>query len=169
MNRALPAFLQELFDRGVDPLDDPRARAWLEQHPEQLPAFASLRALVREVRAVPPAMTWPRRRWPLWLMTGAAGVLAAIAVWWLYASAVPGSWSPPSAGLPRPLFAPRSQVRSSATSEERIVAGSRQFVFATVQGTLSQKASTTRSMTSTEPQLPTVFLRTTVFDTTIRP
>jgi hypothetical protein len=47
MNRTLPPFLQELFDRGQDPLADAAARAWLEQHPEQLPAFASLRALVQ--------------------------------------------------------------------------------------------------------------------------
>jgi len=172
MNRTLPPFLQELFDRGIDPLEDAAARAWLEQHPDHLQAFASLRALLHEVGEVPPVMTWPRRRWPFWVAAGAAAVLVGIAVFGLYAAAVPGSGpgsgSPLSTVLPRPQFAPRAQVRSCATTEST-VAGGRQFVLATEQGTLSRRASTIRSTTSTEPQLPTVFLRTTVFETTIRP
>ena len=170
MNPTLPPFLQELFDRGIDPLEDAAARAWLEQHPDQLPAFASLRALLHEVREVPPAMTW--RRWPFQAAAGAAAVLVGIGAWWPIAAAmrvsVPPPTAPPTTVMPRPLFAARSCVRSSATTE-RIAERTREFAFATVQGTVSRQASTTLSTTSTERQLPTVFLRTTLLEEVIRP
>ncbi|MBL8732261.1 MAG: hypothetical protein JNN13_07815 [Planctomycetes bacterium] len=159
MNPVLPPFLQESFDRGVDPLDDEATRVWLQQHPEHLQAFAALRATLREVADLPPQMRWPRRWRPLWFLAGAAALLVAA---WLAAS------SPAVTVLPRPLFAPRAAVLSITTTE-RIADGTRAFAFATVQGTLSHKASTTFSTCSTGRQLPTVFLRTTVREETVRP
>jgi hypothetical protein len=165
MNPALPPLLQELFDRGVDPLDDATARAWLEQHPEHLRAFAALRATLREVAGVPPRTAWPLRRWPFLLVAGAAAVLLGVVAWWPTTATVP---APAPTVLPRPLFAPRSCVLSITTTE-RIADDTRAFAVATVQGTLSRQASTTFSTSPTVPRLPTVFLRTTVLEETIRP
>lgn len=162
MNPAMPPFLQEPFDRGVDPLDDDATRAWLQQHPEQLQAFAALRATLREVADLPPQLRWPRWRRPLWLLAGAAALL--VTTWFVL--------PPPAATvLPQPLFAPRSCV-VSITTTERIADDTRTFAFATVNGTLSRKASTTFSTCSpcsTGRQLPTVFLRTTVREELVRP
>ncbi|MBZ0151929.1 MAG: hypothetical protein K8J09_10390 [Planctomycetes bacterium] len=159
MKPVLPPFLQESFDRGVDPLDDDATRVWLQQHPEHLHAFAALRATLREVAGLPPQRSWPGRWRPLWFFAGAAALLVAA---WLTGS------SAAATVLPRPLFAPRAAVLSITTTE-RIADGTRAFVFARVQGTLSQKASATFSTCSTGRQLPTVFLRTTVREETVRP
>jgi len=169
MNPPLPPFLQELFDRGVDPLDDAAACAWLEQHPEQLRAFAGLRATLRGVAHVSPQTAWPLRRGPSLPVAVAAGVLVAvllgIVVWWPSIAAAP---VPSSTVLPQPSFAPRSCVLAITTTE-RIADDTRAFASSTVHGTLSRHASTTLSTSPTERRLPTVFLRTTVLEETIRP
>lgn len=173
MSPVLPPFLQDLFDRGQDPLDDPDALAWLERHAEHLRAFAALRATLREVSAVPPRTAWPRQRWPFLLVAGAAALLLSalwvFAAWWPADTADPApALAPPSTVLPRPLFAPRSCVLSISTTE-RIGDETRTFASATVHGTLSRQTSTTFSTTPTDRRPPTVFLRTTVLEETIRP
>ncbi|MCR9244790.1 MAG: hypothetical protein NXI31_07145 [bacterium] len=55
MTDAIPPFLQQLLDRGIDPLGDARAREWLLAHPEALPSFAALREALAAVAHAPVA------------------------------------------------------------------------------------------------------------------
>ncbi|MCA8952233.1 MAG: hypothetical protein KDE27_22170 [Planctomycetes bacterium] len=87
MNPTLPPFVQELFDRGIDPLDDPRTAEWLLANPTALDPFATLRA---ELSRLPQQRPAHRRRPLPWLMAAAAG----LALW----AVVTYSRSVPAAG-----------------------------------------------------------------------
>lgn len=73
MNRAdYRELLDEYFDRREDPLDDERIQQHLAEHPEDLEAFAALRAMLGGLEPEPvPALRFPvARRWPFWLAAG---------------------------------------------------------------------------------------------------
>lgn len=162
----LPEFVQDQFDRGLDPLDDAEVRAWLEQHPEHLLAFASLRATLCTPADLPLARSRPRWRLPLALAAGAA-VLLVGGLWSWFAPPAPRSTA-----LPRPLLAPSGCVLAVAT-RECVVDDTREFARAVVQGTLSRRATTTFSTAAIDragaPSDPRTMVRTTIHAETISP
>jgi hypothetical protein len=115
MTANLPKELLAAFDRGVDPLLDAELREWLLQHPEQLAAFASLRAQLHEVSQLPLATAWPAAPQRPWLpIAFAAGLLAAASVLWLWLVGMPAGMfrSAPEPALPRPRLAPAAAVQA---------------------------------------------------------
>ncbi len=107
----MPPFLQTLFDRGIDPLDDPAARAWLDAHPDALESFALLRADLARLRAeVPPAPDAVRRG----SFIGRPWLVAAVAAGALLLWALPGPSAPAKSSLPRPDLAPPGYVVHSS-------------------------------------------------------
>lgn len=114
---ALPSWLDDLLDRGIDPLADGRTQRWLDDHPESLPAFVhyldSLAALGAPVPTqVAGSPTRVRRLRPWTPMVVLGGVAAAAAV-------LVALRSPPAAGtapLPRPAVASGEFVRVSRTT-----------------------------------------------------
>ncbi len=128
MTEPLPSFLNEVFDRGIDPIADPRVQAWLDAHPGSLEKFvglwADLEGLAELSTRQSGRFSSPRRR--VLLAVGAAvalvAVLLPIAVWDFGVAPSP---------LPRPnmdLDAVRQQslvtdirgVRSSLRRELRV-------------------------------------------------
>jgi len=96
--------VQEHFDARRDPLDDPQVLAFLDAHPEQLPAFATLLGTLRQL----PAAAGRRVRWrPPLLLAGAATI--AIAVTW--------AWRQPRAI--EPLTPPVSRIYAAELQEIR--------------------------------------------------
>ena len=80
----LPDWLQQALDRGLDPLDDPAACAWLDAHPEALESFAGLRADLAALGAASP-MPRRRRRMPIGVVVASLLLLSGVAagiVWW---------------------------------------------------------------------------------------
>ena len=105
----LPPFVQDLLDRGLDPLDDARTREWLLEHPAALESFAALRASLGSLgeRATATPAPSASRRW----LPGAAAAAALV----LVTSAIAiGFWPPSPAAappsLPRPDFAATGKV-----------------------------------------------------------
>ena len=132
MTRALPPFLQDLLDRGQDPLADAAARDWLLAHPEALTAFAALRADLAALREQAPAVVSPvagpptgvrrrRRLVPLGAFAVACAVAAATlalgAPWRTPAQerAAPSPARTAPSPLPRPDFAASALVRCVRT------------------------------------------------------
>jgi len=117
MMRELPPFLQDLLDRGVDPLADAAARDWLLAHPECLPAFATLRADLAALGEMAPTAAVPtrvrrlRRSVPLGAFALALVALGLCAQWRTSAA----DRDAPSP-LPRPDFAAPALVRAVRTS-----------------------------------------------------
>lgn len=120
MKSHLPQELLAAFDRGGDPLDDPGLRAWLLEHPEQLAAFAMLRAQLRTLSSMPADLAWPvpRSKRPWWLLASGAGLSAAVLTLWFVGS-TPAPSSQGSA-VPSPGFAPPSAVRSVVVSTQTV-------------------------------------------------
>lgn len=153
MTRALPPFLQDLLDRGQDPLADAAARDWLLAHPEALTAFAALRADLAALREQAPAVVSPvagpptgvRRRRRL-VPLGAFAVACAVAA---AALALGAPWRTPAqeraapspartapSPLPRPDFAASALVscvrtRTSVAGEDGAFAAVRSVGHAT--------------------------------------
>ncbi|MCA8974277.1 MAG: hypothetical protein KDC98_06120 [Planctomycetes bacterium] len=148
--RSMPAFVHELFDRGLDPLSDPRTERWLLDDPEALEAFAATRQTLRALSApemlpVVPAAPGQMQRSP-WLVTAAAMAAAAVAVLIgclimradpvattapLPRTSLPRT-SLPRTSLPRPDFATRGGVvycRVATTRREGTRATQRVEVF----------------------------------------
>lgn len=132
MNPTLPPFVQDLLDRGVDPIDDSRTQEWLREHPDALPAFAALRRALIELpvtlQAVPPQAV---RRAPMplrpivWLSASAAAAIVTLAV-------LATGQSDSSTPLPRPDFPATGGVvhcRAAATEIRGTSARSRVLVF----------------------------------------
>jgi hypothetical protein len=167
MNMQLPPFVQDHFDRGLDPLCDATVRAWLEERPELLPAFAALRAALFAAEDLPADAALRHRRTPLALAAGVAALLLGGLVWWL-ASAPAAA---PATALPRPLLAPANCVLAITTSE-RVADDTSTFACAIVQGTLSRRSVATFSTMSLErgpaSDLRTA-VRTTIHTETILP
>ena len=167
MNTQLPPFVQDQFDRGLDPLGDATVRAWLEEHSELLPAFAALRAALFAAEDLPAATALRRRRTPLAVAAGAAALLLGVLVWWLARAPA----AAPATALPRPLLAPAKCVLAITTSE-RVADDTSTFACATVQGTLSRRAIATFSTMSLErapASDPRIAVRTTIHTETISP
>lgn len=134
MNPTLPPFVQELLDRGVDPLDDPRTQEWLLAHPETLPSFAALRRTLAELPArARPALPW---RPVAWLSAAAAAAMASFGL----LAAGDGAADRP---LPRPDFAASSSVvHSRAAVTEVEGTSSRHSAFVLARGGLAQRRLT---------------------------
>lgn len=117
MTVTLPPFLQELLDRGSDPLTDEQAQQWLLEHPDALEAFAATRSAMTALRAGPRVVPpWQRALPRLVALTAAALALAAL---FTFASAPSGSLPQPRTGpLPRPDFAPMTLVAWRVTTSE---------------------------------------------------
>lgn len=117
---AFHARVQECFDARIDPLDDDRVCAFLDAHPEHLPAFAELRACLAAVPSLDePVMPRPRRRLP-WLLfvTSAAAVLAVVST---RSDAPP---RPPSRILATSMRELRPRANAAASFEVRQVIAS---------------------------------------------
>ena len=106
---ALPERIQELLDQRRDPVDDPAVQAWLLQQPEQLEAFAQLRAALASGprSAAPPQKRLPLL--PLVAVTFVAALVAAIVAVRAFTGTTP------AAPLPRPDFASAGRVVSFST------------------------------------------------------
>lgn len=107
----LPPFVQDLLDRGHDPLADERSQQWLLAHPEALEAFAATRRVLGDLRTLPP-IARPWRRAVPWV-----GVIAAAAI----AAAVLRGRSDANAAprpLPRPDFAAMTLVSCRVSTSE---------------------------------------------------
>ena len=113
MNQPLPAFLHDLLDRGVDPIDDPAARTWLDQHPESLEAFAALRAGLQhlgEARGSSPRVSrFHGLRSPSLLGIAVAVTVLAVLLW-------PSTPQPVHTPLPRPDFTRTGVLRCTAVT-----------------------------------------------------
>jgi len=123
---SLPPLFDDLFDSGIDPLDDAVARQWLLDHPDALPAFAryreSLMAMADATEGARPSPS-PRRR---------VAALAAVAMI-IVLTTVAGSAAlmlRSASVCPSPDFASPLLVRYSRG--ESSVAGSRQVLHRTV-------------------------------------
>ena len=138
MNQPLPAFLHDLLDRGVDPIDDPAARTWLDQHPESLEAFAALRARLQNLgeasSATPRASRFHGLRSPLPLLGIAVAVAALAVLLW------PSTPQPVPTPLPRPDFARAGVLRCTAVTN--IADGSSSFRTVVETGNVSRRRRT---------------------------
>lgn len=158
MTTPVPPELLAAFDRGGDPLDDPQLRAWLEDHPEHLATFASLRARVTDVGSVPVDTVWPAL--PAWrrpLVGLAAGGLLAAAIW--FAVARPGPVEVVPATLPGPTLAARAGIRSLVVTTH-IVGSTDTFVGTQQPGRLARHSRRIHIVTS-RPS-PAVTVRSTL-------
>ena len=113
MSDPMPPWLQELLDRRIDPLDDPATRTWLEQHPENLEAFAALRAQLQQIEtanaAAPRPEATPRvrsrrvlRRPSVQVAAAACAITLVLLARWSMTPSLASSAAPP---IPRPDFA----------------------------------------------------------------
>ena len=87
-HEAFRSRLDACLDERRDPLDDPEVVAWLDQHPEQLDAFAQQREDLRQLSSRPgPARA---RRWRRAAAVGGlAGAAAAVVAWTLLTPPAP--------------------------------------------------------------------------------
>jgi hypothetical protein len=96
--------VQEHFDARRDPLDDPQVLAFLDAHPEQLPAFATLLGTLRQL----PAAARRRVRWRAPLLLAGAAAIAFAVVW---------AWRPPRTVAPEAT--PTSRIFAAELQEIR--------------------------------------------------
>ena len=108
---ALPERIQQLLDQRRDPVDDAGVQAWLLQRPEQLEAFAQLRAALSAgpQSAVPPRPPKRLPVLPLVAVTCAAVLVAAVVAVCMFTG------TSAAGPLPRPDFASMGRVVSFST------------------------------------------------------
>jgi hypothetical protein len=111
------ARLHAALDARRDPLDDPQLRAFLDEHPGRLEAFADLRARLAVLPALGvPARRARRRRAP-WLLVAAA----AAAAWILWPAAPAAAAAQPGRVLAGALAPIRPTLAAAGTARARTV------------------------------------------------
>lgn len=114
------ARVEACFDERIDPLDDPAVVAFLDAHPEHLPAFAERRACIAAVTALgTPRDNAPHRRRPWLLLAGAAAAALAIVMLRLDTDQ-----RPPSSFLASTVHETRPRANVAASFELRQVIAS---------------------------------------------
>lgn len=116
------ARVEACFDERIDPLDDPAVVAFLDAHPEHLPAFAERRACIAAVTALgTPRTNAPQRRRRWLLRVGAAAAAAALAIVMLRLDT---DQRPPSSFLASTVHETRPRANVAASFELRQVIAS---------------------------------------------